>query len=139
MDIKRGGEGDNFFSVIRVTFFDLGALLVEWDNVANCNSLSRFPTDGGSYTICMYPCPSLLHLYSRVDQLYLTGDFFIPAFQCPHHVERIGVLGDGGKWVCGVERVAKQEKCVIYSFGAYLSFFMITEWLIGWLAHVHRY
>ncbi|KAH9040719.1 hypothetical protein EDB85DRAFT_2272225 [Lactarius pseudohatsudake] len=26
------------------------------------------------------------------------GDFFIPSFQCPRHVERIGVLGDGGKW-----------------------------------------
>ncbi len=28
------------------------------------------------------------------------------------------MLGDGGKWVCGMERIAKQEKCVIYSFGA---------------------
>jgi Methyltransferase domain len=58
-------------------------------------------------------------LCSRVNLFFVnTGDFFIPAFQCPHHVERIGVLGDGGKWVCGVERIAKQEKCVIYSFGA---------------------
>jgi len=48
---------------------------------------------------------------------YTLWDFFIPAFQCPHHVERIGVLGDGGKWVCGVERLATQEKCVVYSFG----------------------
>ncbi|KAH9021536.1 methyltransferase domain-containing protein [Lactarius hengduanensis] len=48
---------------------------------------------------------------------YTIWDFFIPSFQCPHHVERIGVLGDGGKWVCGMERIAKQEKCVIYSFG----------------------
>jgi len=45
------------------------------------------------------------------------GDFFTPAFQCPHRVERIGTLGDGGKWVCGLNRVAKQDKCVIYSFG----------------------
>jgi len=45
------------------------------------------------------------------------GDFFIPAFQCPHRVERIGTLGDGGKWVCGMDRIAKQDKCVIYSFG----------------------
>jgi len=55
-----------------------------------------YPSDGGSYTI---------------------WDFFIPSFQCPHHVERIGTLGDGGKWVCGMERVANQSKCVIYSFG----------------------
>ncbi|KAH9972478.1 methyltransferase domain-containing protein [Lactifluus volemus] len=51
------------------------------------------------------------------SKLYTLWDFYIPAFQCPHHVERVGTRGDGGKWVCGVERVAKQEKCVIYSFG----------------------
>jgi Methyltransferase domain len=56
------------------------------------------------------------HSRSHVN-LSLPGDFFIPAFQCPHHVERIGTLGDGGKWVCGVDRIAKQDKCVIYSFG----------------------
>jgi len=44
-------------------------------------------------------------------------DFFTPAFQCPHQVERVGTLGDGGKWVCGLDRVAKQKHCVIYSFG----------------------
>jgi len=32
-------------------------------------------------------------------------------------VERVGTLGDGGKWTCGVDRIAKQDKCVIYSFG----------------------
>jgi hypothetical protein len=48
---------------------------------------------------------------------YLPGDLFVPAFRCPHHLQRIGVVGDGGKWACGVARVAKQEKCVIYSFG----------------------
>jgi Methyltransferase domain len=31
-------------------------------------------------------------------------------------------MGDGGKWVCGLDRVAKQDKCVIYSFGLLLSF-----------------
>ncbi|KAH9028782.1 methyltransferase domain-containing protein, partial [Lactarius pseudohatsudake] len=44
-------------------------------------------------------------------------DFFIPFFRCPHHVERVGVLGDGSKWVCGMERIARPEKCVINSFG----------------------
>lgn len=58
---------------------------------------------------------------TRIDHalftLTLPGDFFIPAFQCPHRLERVGTLGDGGKWVCGLDRVAKQDKCVIYSFG----------------------
>ncbi|KAI0246470.1 methyltransferase domain-containing protein [Lactifluus subvellereus] len=48
---------------------------------------------------------------------YTLWDFFIPAFQCPHRIERIGQRADGGKWMCGVDRVAKQDKCVIYSFG----------------------
>jgi Methyltransferase domain len=61
---------------------------------------------------------------SLVNPSLFPGDFFIPAFQCPHRVERIGTLGDGGKWVCGVDRIAKQDKCVIYSFG--LSFFLIV-------------
>lgn len=54
---------------------------------------------------------------------FFSGDFFIPAFQCPHQVERIGTLGDGGKWVCGMDRVVKQDKCVIYSFGTPLRHF----------------
>ncbi|KAH9026992.1 hypothetical protein EDB85DRAFT_1893160 [Lactarius pseudohatsudake] len=41
---------------------------------------------------------------------WLLGDFFIPSFQCPRHVERVGVLGDGGKGVCGMGRNAEQEK-----------------------------
>jgi hypothetical protein len=52
------------------------------------------------------------------EKVYTLWDFFLPAFQCPFRVSRIGRLGDGGKWVCGVEELAKQDACVIYSFGA---------------------
>ncbi|KAH9069680.1 hypothetical protein EDB83DRAFT_2368938 [Lactarius deliciosus] len=38
---------------------------------------------------------------------YTTWDFLRPI---------LPVIGDGGKWVCGMERVAGQEECVIYSF-----------------------
>lgn len=48
------------------------------------------------------------------------GDFFPPAFNCPHDLERIGTLGDGGKWTCGLSRVADKPDCIIYSFGACL-------------------
>jgi len=50
--------------------------------------------------------------------LYTLWDFFVvaPAF-CAHRVERIGTFSDGGKWVCGLERIAKKPKCVVYSFG----------------------
>jgi hypothetical protein len=48
---------------------------------------------------------------------YTGWDFFPPAFNCPHELERIGDLGDGGKWVCGASRVAEKPDCVIYSVG----------------------
>ncbi|KAH9169061.1 hypothetical protein EDB89DRAFT_1908895 [Lactarius sanguifluus] len=44
---------------------------------------------------------------------YTIWDFFDLSSPCPHHLEGIGILGDGGKWVCGMD--AKQEKCVVYS------------------------
>ncbi|KAH7401396.1 methyltransferase domain-containing protein, partial [Pyrenochaeta sp. MPI-SDFR-AT-0127] len=66
-------------------------------------------------------------------------DFFPATWTCPHDVQRVGRLGDGGKWVCGMsmyeslpapEPVAEnveireesdksrnQEGLVIYSFG----------------------
>ena len=71
-------------------------------------------------------CPSSCLVLDPYDHIFLgtiSGDFFIPAFQCPHRVERIGTLGDGGKWVCGIDRVAKQEQCVVYSFGPFLLSF----------------
>jgi len=48
---------------------------------------------------------------------YTVWDFFPPAFNCPHEVERLGALGDGGKWVCGLSRIAKKPDCIVYSFG----------------------
>lgn len=48
----------------------------------------------------------------------LTGDFYPAGFNCPHRIQRLGNLGDGGKWICGVERLAAQRSpCVVYSFG----------------------
>lgn len=34
-------------------------------------------------------------------------------------MSHIGALGDGAKWVCGMERIEKKTDCVIYSVGAY--------------------
>ncbi|KAJ7468671.1 methyltransferase domain-containing protein [Mycena latifolia] len=48
---------------------------------------------------------------------YTLWDFFAPAFSCPFSVYRVGTMGDGGKWVCGLERATHQPNCVIYSMG----------------------
>ncbi|KAI0075649.1 hypothetical protein K474DRAFT_1676216 [Panus rudis PR-1116 ss-1] len=63
------------------------------------------------------PTPQQVVAFPPARDFYTLWDFFIAAFQCPHHVERIGTMGDGGKWVCGIERVARQPECVVYSFG----------------------
>ncbi|KAL8286942.1 hypothetical protein RQP46_003948 [Phenoliferia psychrophenolica] len=50
---------------------------------------------------------------------YSLWDFFIPEPSfCQHRISRVGTLGDGGKWVCGIQTlIAPRQKCVIYSFG----------------------
>jgi len=64
------------------------------------------------------PRPEQVKPFPEKDDFYTLWDFFIPAFRCPHRVQRIGTLGDGGKWFCGLDRIAKQRKpCTIYSFG----------------------
>ncbi|KAF8481481.1 methyltransferase domain-containing protein [Gautieria morchelliformis] len=62
----------------------------------NVKNIEPFPTHGEFYTL---------------------WDFWLPAFTCPHKVERIGTLGDGGKYVCGLERLERKQSCVVYSVG----------------------
>lgn len=57
---------------------------------------------------------------------YTLWDFFPPTYTCPHDIQRIGRLGDGGKWVCGMSRYERlsgsdltdpEDGTVVYSFG----------------------
>ncbi|KZT56254.1 hypothetical protein CALCODRAFT_497558 [Calocera cornea HHB12733] len=48
---------------------------------------------------------------------YTLWDFFLPSFECPRQTTRIGKMGDGGKWVCGMELLARKPEVVLYSFG----------------------
>ncbi|KAJ7212193.1 methyltransferase domain-containing protein [Mycena pura] len=48
---------------------------------------------------------------------YTVWDFFPAAYNCPHEIRRLGALGDGGKWVCGISRVETKPDCIVYSFG----------------------
>lgn len=59
---------------------------------------------------------------------YNVWDFARPSFFCPHDLERVGALGDGGKVVCGMSRYerecpgpsssqSKAQELVVYSFG----------------------
>lgn len=54
------------------------------------------------------------------DHPYTIWDFTPASWGCPHEMERVGRMGDGGKWVCGMsryEKLSRTRKCVIYSFG----------------------
>jgi hypothetical protein len=48
-------------------------------------------------------------------------DLVTPSYGCPWEMERIGRVGEGGWWVCGLSRLAsskgKKQSCVVYSFG----------------------
>jgi len=49
---------------------------------------------------------------------YSVWDLVPASYNCPYEVERIGRMGDGGKWVCGMSRYEKNTKpCIVYSFG----------------------
>ena len=65
------------------------------------------------------------------------GDFFTATFQCPHQVERVGTLGDGGKWVCGLDCVAKQKHCMIYFFGLSLLYPLHAAEMVGCTTCTH--
>ena len=72
-----------------------------------------------SSTHMSYSSLSFLKLDTHTLGFWTVGDFFPPAFQCPHEVERIGSLGDGGKWLCGLSRLEHKRDCVVYVFGTW--------------------
>jgi len=57
---------------------------------------------------------------------YTLWDFFPATYTCPHDIQRVGRLGDGGKWVCGMSLYEAKpgltvshptSETIIYSFG----------------------
>ncbi|KAK1221833.1 hypothetical protein PQX77_015332 [Marasmius sp. AFHP31] len=66
------------------------------------------------------PKPSNIKMFppnKRPWPPYTVWDFFPAAYNCPHDIQRLGALGDGGKWVCGITRLETKRDCVVYSFG----------------------
>ncbi|KAH9069679.1 hypothetical protein EDB83DRAFT_384626 [Lactarius deliciosus] len=88
--------------------------------VTICSIPIKYPTHGEYYTTC---ASSIRPPYRPTG--HRDGGLFHSGFPVPHRVQRVGTLGDGGKWVCGLDRVVKQEKCVIYSFGLFLLFVLL--------------
>ncbi|KAF9302442.1 hypothetical protein BGZ74_005342 [Mortierella antarctica] len=55
----------------------------------------------------------------RQRKQWLDEQMFGTSFACPHDIQRVGPLSDGGKWICGMSLYTEEprSKCVIYSFG----------------------
>ncbi|KZT54621.1 hypothetical protein CALCODRAFT_499557 [Calocera cornea HHB12733] len=66
---------------------------------------------GGASRIQSWPSGDLSVAY------WTLWDFFLPLFDCPHDIQRIGRMGDGGKYVCGMEVIQRKPEVVIYSMG----------------------
>ncbi|KAF2964195.1 hypothetical protein GQX73_g9373 [Xylaria multiplex] len=55
----------------------------------------------------------------NAGEAYVVWDFFPPTYSCPWDVRRLGNLGDGGKWICGMSKYESvlSRPIVVYSFG----------------------
>ncbi|CAG8589936.1 12584_t:CDS:10, partial [Acaulospora colombiana] len=84
------------------------------DTIRQRNNLVRIWGGEGLVAVVCATHPGTTRLVSCSACFW---DFFIPSFSCPFPVTRVGTMGDGGKWVCGYERVIHQKNCVIYSSG----------------------
>lgn len=63
---------------------------------------------------------SAIRPFDKWGPIYI-WDWFNPDYVCPT-MERVGRLGDGGKWMCGLETlrqrpVAAHRPCIVYAFG----------------------
>lgn len=72
--------------------------------------------------------------------MYTAWDLFPAAYDCPYELERVGHLGDGGKWVCGMSQyeAAKQPQ-VMYSFGVGGEVSFEVEWIRRTNVYVHAF
>ncbi|CAF0723459.1 unnamed protein product [Adineta steineri] len=64
----------------------------------------------------IYQTQEKKNLIRRPNSYYFASNWE-PNFHCSH-AERIGAMGDGGKWICDLFRMKSQNNCLIYSAGS---------------------
>ena len=66
-------------------------------------------------------------------------DFFGPDYTCPYSKERVGRIGDGGKWVCGMRALLEDRPCLVYSVGSRGDISFEEEFLSRTACEVHTF
>jgi len=71
---------------------------------------------------------------------YFYQNHYEPEFRCWHE-QRIGKLGDGGKWICDPHRIANSKDCLVYSVGSNGDFTFEVDVLkkIGEHCEIHTF
>lgn len=71
-----------------------------------------------------FPDPNNISLFPATNKAtYHTvpmsvWDFVAPSYNCPWDLQRVGRIGDGGKWLCGMAKFVESKRpCVVYSMG----------------------
>jgi len=44
--------------------------------------------------------------------------FFESTYECKMGEDRVGLAGEGGKWMCGMSNLLQKPKCIVYSMGS---------------------
>lgn len=65
-------------------------------------------------------------------------DYYPPQLSCPD-LQRIGKTGEGGKWVCGMTHLSREEQCVMYSFGISTDISFEVEILLRTSCIIHAF
>ena len=56
---------------------------------------------------------------TKLGEYIRIWDYFTPDYNCPLLKQRVGRIGDGGKWVCGLRSSMLQTPgCLVYSLGS---------------------
>jgi hypothetical protein len=86
-----------------------------------------------------FPPEVLSNSNSNLSNIVRAWDFYAPDYNCPLLKERVGRIGDGGKWVCGMRLLSEARRCLVYSLGSQGDTTFEDEFLSRTLCEVHTF
>ncbi|CAK0783873.1 hypothetical protein CVIRNUC_007073 [Coccomyxa viridis] len=77
--------------------------------------------------------------YSNLSEGISVWDLYPPDYNCPLLKERVGPVGRGGKWICGMRTLQEMHHCLVYSLGGREDTGVEDELADRTLCEVHRF